>query len=105
IHSPQETVCAATFTTNRVKAAPVRVSMANFRTGDVRAIIANAGNANACTGLEGIENAKRMTEAAAGTLGLRARQVLVCSTGRIGVPLPIEKIEASIASLPAAADA
>jgi glutamate N-acetyltransferase/amino-acid N-acetyltransferase len=104
IHSPQETVCAATFTTNKVKAAPVRVSMTHFRGADVRAIVANAGNANACTGVEGIENAKRMTEATAGALGLRARQVLVCSTGRIGVPLPIEKMEASIAKLPEAVD-
>src|SRR6188508_2696533 len=104
IYSPQETVAAATFTTNKVKAAPVRVSMVNLRTSDVRAIVANAGNANACTGVAGIETAKRMTEAAATALGLRARQVMVCSTGRIGVPLPIEKIEASIAELPAAAN-
>ena len=104
IHSPQPTVAAATFTTNRVKAAPVRVSQAHLRSDDVRAIVANAGNANACTGLAGIETAKRMAEAAAGALGLRARQVLVCSTGRIGVPLPIEKMEPCIAQLPAAAD-
>ena len=102
IHSPQETVVAATFTTNKVKAAPVRVSLAHLRTGDVRAIIANAGNANACTGLAGIETAKRMAEAAATALGLKARQVMVCSTGRIGVPLPIEKMEATIATLPGA---
>ena len=102
IYSPQETVAAATFTTNKVKAAPVRVSLAHLRTGDVRAIIANAGNANACTGLAGIETAKRMAEAVAQALGLRARQVMVCSTGRIGVPLPIEKMEATIAALPAA---
>jgi glutamate N-acetyltransferase/amino-acid N-acetyltransferase len=105
IHSPQPTVAAGTFTTNRVKAAPVRVSMANLRTGDVRAIVANAGNANACTGPRGIEHARRMTEAAATALGLKWRQVLVCSTGRIGVPLPIEKMEATIATLPAATSA
>ncbi len=104
IHSPQETVAAATFTTNKVKAAPVRVSLAHLRTGDVRAIIANAGNANACTGLAGIETAKRMTAAAASALGLKARQVMVCSTGRIGVPLPIEKMEATIATLPGVID-
>jgi glutamate N-acetyltransferase/amino-acid N-acetyltransferase len=102
IHSPQPTVAAGTFTTNRVKAAPVRVSMMNLRSNDVRAIIANAGNANACTGVAGLECAKRMTAATAAALGLRERQVLVCSTGRIGVPLPIEKMEASIATLPAA---
>ena len=104
IHSPQETVAAATFTTNKVKAAPVRVSLAHLRSGDVRAIIANAGNANACTGLAGIETAKRMTEAAANALGLKARQVMVCSTGRIGVPLPIEKMEATIGTMPGVID-
>ncbi len=102
IHSPRETVAAATFTTNRVKAAPVRVSLMHLRSTDVRAILANAGNANACTGLVGIENAKRMTAAAASALGIRDRQVMVCSTGRIGVQLPIEKMEASIAALPGA---
>jgi glutamate N-acetyltransferase/amino-acid N-acetyltransferase len=100
IHSPQPTVAAGTFTTNRVKAAPVRVSIAHLRTADVRAIVANAGNANACTGLPGIEHAKRMAEAVGAALGLKGRQVLVCSTGRIGVPLPIEKMEATIAELP-----
>ena len=97
IHSPQPTEAAATFTTNRVKAAPVRVSQAHLRSADVRAIVANAGNANACTGVAGIETAKRMARAAATALGLKDRQVMVCSTGRIGVPLPIEKMEATIA--------
>lgn len=100
IHSPVPTVAAATFTTNKVKAAPVRVSMAHVKGKDVRAIIANAGNANACTGCEGIEHAKRMTQAAAAALKLRERQVLVCSTGRIGVAMPIKRIEEHIATLP-----
>ena len=96
ISSPQPTVAAGTFTTNRVKAAPVRLSQLHLRTPDVRAIVANAGNANACTGPAGIETAKRMTRATASALGLKERQVLVCSTGRIGVPLPIEKMESAI---------
>jgi glutamate N-acetyltransferase/amino-acid N-acetyltransferase len=99
IYSPQPTLAAGTFTTNRVKAAPVRVSMVNVRSADVRAIVANAGNANACTGVRGIENAKRMASATAAALGLKDRQVLVCSTGRIGVQLPIDKIESTIAKL------
>ncbi|HEX8311446.1 MAG TPA: bifunctional glutamate N-acetyltransferase/amino-acid acetyltransferase ArgJ [Chthoniobacteraceae bacterium] len=102
IHSPTPAVAAGTFTTNRVKAAPVRVSTIHLRSPDVRAIIANSGNANACTGVGGIEGAKRMARAAASALGLKERQVLVCSTGRIGVPLPIEKMEATIQSLPGA---
>lgn len=99
IYSPQPTVAAGTFTTNRVKAAPVRVSAAHLRGDDVRAIVANAGNANACTGVGGIETAKRMTRKVASALGLKERQVLVCSTGRIGVPLPIEKMEGTIGEL------
>src|SRR3954454_6223782 len=89
IYSPQPTVAAGTFTTNKVKAAPVRISAVNLRSADTRAIIANAGNANACTGVGGIETAKRMTKAAAEALGLKDKQVLVCSTGRIGVAIPI----------------
>jgi glutamate N-acetyltransferase/amino-acid N-acetyltransferase len=105
VYSDTPSVAAGTFTTNRVKAAPVRVSITNLRTPDVRAIVANAGNANACTGVEGIKNAKRMTRAAAEALDIKERQVLVCSTGRIGVPLPIEKMEATIADLPKACSA
>lgn len=101
IVSQHKTAAAGTFTTNKVKAAPVRVSRANLASPDVRAIIANSGNANACTGIAGLQHAKRMTAAAAKALGLKARQVLVCSTGRIGVELPIEKIEATIEDLPA----
>lgn len=99
IYSPTPAVVAGTFTTNKVRAAPVRVSAAHLRAQDVRAIVANAGNANACTGADGIENAKRMTRAAGKALGLQERQVMVCSTGRIGVPLPIDKIEQSIHQL------
>jgi glutamate N-acetyltransferase/amino-acid N-acetyltransferase len=98
IYSPQPTVAAGTFTTNKVKAAPVRVSLQHLRSPDVRAIVANSGNANACTGATGIDTAKRMTKAAADALGLKERQVMVCSTGRIGVPLPIEKIEKTLSA-------
>ena len=102
IYSTERAVAAGTFTTNRVKAAPVRVSMMHVRSPDVRAIVVNAGNANACTGVGGIAHAKRMARAMAAALDLRDRQVLVCSTGRIGVPLPIAKMEATIATLPTA---
>lgn len=98
----ESTVAAATFTTNKVKAAPVRVSAAHIRTPRIRAIIANAGNANACTGLAGIQHAKRMAAATARALGVKERQVLVCSTGRIGKELPIRKMEATIRKLPKA---
>ncbi|MBV9128131.1 MAG: bifunctional ornithine acetyltransferase/N-acetylglutamate synthase [Verrucomicrobia bacterium] len=95
--SDGHSVAAAVFTNNKIKAAPVRVSLAHLRAGDTRAVVLNSGNANACTGLPGIDHAKRMARAAAATLGLRERQVLVCSTGRIGMELPIEKIESALA--------
>src|SRR4051812_219021 len=99
ILSQHKTAAAGTFTTNKVKAAPVRVSRANLVSPDVRAIIANSGNANACTGITGLQNAKRMCAATATALGLKARQVLVCSTGRIGVQLPIDKMESTIGAI------
>jgi glutamate N-acetyltransferase/amino-acid N-acetyltransferase len=82
----------ACFTTNKVKAACVRVSQQHVKTGDARAIIANSGNANACTGPAGIADAKAMTKAVAEEMGIRMRQVLVCSTGIIGMKMPIERI-------------
>ena len=99
IVSEHPAVAAGTFTTNRVKAAPVRVSKAHLRSPDVLAIVVNSGNANACTGVSGIESAKRMTQAAASAFGAKSRQVLVCSTGRIGVQLPIAKVEQAIGHL------
>jgi len=99
IASRHETVAAATFTTNRVKAAPVIVSGENLRGRDTRAVILNSGNANACTGNQGLADARRMTSAAASALGLLDAQVLVCSTGRIGIPLPIDRIESAIPEL------
>lgn len=100
IYSEVPAVGAATFTTNKVKAAPVRVSSTHLRSKETRAIVANSGNANACTGVEGIENAKRMCKSVSDALGINERQVMVCSTGRIGVGLPIRKMEEAIAQLP-----
>jgi glutamate N-acetyltransferase/amino-acid N-acetyltransferase len=99
IVSDAPAVAAGTFTTNLVKAAPVVVSGAHLRSLAARAIIANSGNANACTGPQGLDCARRMCRAVAATLGLDSREVLVCSTGRIGVQLPIEKMEAAISRL------
>jgi len=93
---PGPGVATGVFTTNRVKAAPVRVSMDHLRRDEVRAIVVNSGNANACTGVEGIDNAKKMARAAAKALGLRQRQVMVCSTGIIGLPLPMDRIVPAI---------
>jgi glutamate N-acetyltransferase / amino-acid N-acetyltransferase len=91
--------CAATFTTNAVKAAPVRVSMEHLGRGPHRAIILNSGNANACTGRQGMAAARAMAFAAASKTGCPPGAVMVCSTGRIGVPLPIKEITAGIERL------
>ena len=84
---------AGAFTTNRVKAAPVRVSQAHLRKGDLRAIVANSGNANACTGVQGIRDANAMCDAVAKPLGLKRTEIGVCSTGVIGLPMPMMRLE------------
>lgn len=102
IYSEKSCAAAATFTTNRVKAAPVKLSQAHFRKGEIRAIIANSGNANACTGLIGIRDAKAMCSATAKGLKLNMSQVGVCSTGVIGLPMPMQRITPRIPELVAA---
>ncbi len=92
IYSESPCVAAGTFTTNRVKAAPVRVTQAHMRADDIQAIIANSGNANACTGVRGIEDSRQTAKAVGKALGLRQRQVAVCSTGVIGLPMPMDLI-------------
>ncbi len=102
IVSDRKAKTTACFTTNRVKAAPVRVSAIHVKGGDARAIIANSGNANACTGPQGIADAKSMTRAVAEQLGLKMNQVLVNSTGIIGMPMPMDRILPRTADLVAA---
>jgi glutamate N-acetyltransferase/amino-acid N-acetyltransferase len=92
IVSDTPTITDAVFTTNKVRAGCVRVCQQHIKESDTRAIIANSGNANACTGVQGIQDAKAMTKAVAEEIGVKMRQVLVCSTGIIGMPLPIERI-------------
>jgi len=101
IYSKNLCSTAAMFTRNKVKAASVVLSQANISDGKLRAIIANSGNANACTGQEGTAAAKRMAQAAADNLLISPSEIAVASTGVIGVPLPIEKIEANIDALKA----
>ncbi len=99
IYSEKDAAAAGVFTTNRVKAAPVILSQQNIRKGRVRAIIANSGNANACTGKVGLDNARREAELVAKELGIKADEVLVASTGVIGTPLPMDRIERVIPEL------
>lgn len=92
-------VAAGVFTTNMVKAAPILVSMEHIqRSGDnVVAVVINAANANACTGELGLKNSHLTTEWVAEALGCAPQQVLVMSTGVIGVQLPMDKIEKGVA--------
>lgn len=93
------TTSAAMFTTNRVRAACVRVSQAHSRRANIRAIVANSGNANACTGRAGIDVARRECAIVARSLGLRPAEVGVCSTGVIGLPMPMKRIEPRLPEL------
>lgn len=96
---------AAVFTRNRVTAAPVRWSRETLQRGNVRAAVVNSGNANACTGERGLEDAAATAKAAADALGMEPDQFLVASTGIIGRFLPIEKLLAGIPQAAAALDA
>jgi glutamate N-acetyltransferase/amino-acid N-acetyltransferase len=87
---------AATFTTNLVKAAPVKVSMKHARKGKVRGVVINAGCANACTGVGGIADAKAMVEHVAKKSKNKPDEWLVCSTGRIGSRLPMPLVRKGI---------
>jgi glutamate N-acetyltransferase/amino-acid N-acetyltransferase len=77
---------AGTFTSSKVKSAPVLVSMERIKSGKAQAIVANSGNANACTGERGLQDARRMTEITANELKIDPELVLVASTGKIGRP-------------------
>jgi glutamate N-acetyltransferase/amino-acid N-acetyltransferase len=87
---------AAVFTQNAFCAAPVIVSRENVENGDIRAIVCNAGNANAVTGEQGLKDAREMAEVAATALNLQPDQFIVCSTGIIGRPMPMEKVRSGI---------
>ncbi|MFO7773457.1 MAG: bifunctional glutamate N-acetyltransferase/amino-acid acetyltransferase ArgJ [Dehalococcoidia bacterium] len=87
---------AGVFTTNRIKSAPVVLSQRHIAEGRAQAVVVNSGCANACLGEQGLADALEMANLAAAKLGLRAEQILVASTGVIGVPLPMDKIRAGI---------
>lgn len=96
IYSQIPAIAWGMFTTNKVKAAPVQVSMGKIRRRRAQAILANSGNANACTGEKGIQDAQKMARLAAQELGIKEEVVLVASTGHIGKPLPMPQIEEGI---------
>ena len=96
IYTEKEAAVAGVFTKNQVAAAPIRVSKIVVDTGTAHAIVANAGCANACTGEQGLRNAEKMAEIAAVELNCKSDDVVVASTGIIGVNLPMDKMEAGI---------
>lgn len=99
--SDVEATAAAVFTRNHFPGAPIVLGRETIRGGRLRAIIANSKVSNVATGARGVEDARRMAAAAAAELGTEANRILVSSTGVIGVPLPIEKIEAGVRGMAA----
>jgi glutamate N-acetyltransferase/amino-acid N-acetyltransferase len=96
VRSTTPAVGAAVWTTNRILAAPVVLSKANLETAEPQAVVVNAGVANAATGERGLADAARTAEEAAAALGLEPAEIVVLSTGVIGVPLPMERVLAGV---------
>jgi glutamate N-acetyltransferase/amino-acid N-acetyltransferase len=94
--SDTRATAAGVFTRNRVKAAPVVVSQLHLKKGAARAVVVNSGNANACTGSQGLADALRMAQTAADVVDCEPGEVLVASTGVIGRSMPMERIRAAI---------
>ncbi len=100
IFSESPCTAAATFTLNKVKAAPLLLTQKVIQNGnDVKAVIINSGNANACTGVQGEEDAEESQKVCAEKLGIPPEEVLVASTGVIGQPLPTAKLFDGIKSI------
>src|SRR5437868_7111142 len=96
VHCPEGAVAAGVYTTNLVHAAPVVVDWARTPSSDIRVVIVNSGNANACTGERGLDDAREMTRLAAEAVAAKDHQALVMSTGVIGQFLPMDKIAAGV---------
>ena len=99
IFSEAESAIAGTFTTNAVKAAPVRICMQKIRSGKGQAIVVNSGNANACTGKQGMKDAQEIMVKIAKQLGISRPLTYICSTGVIGTPMPMQRIIPAIGPL------
>lgn len=97
IFSEVEARVAGMFTTNKVKAAPVLLNMERVNRGSARAIVANSGNANACNGEQGMQDARAMGKEVARLLNIPGESVLIASTGVIGQPMPMERVLPGIA--------
>jgi glutamate N-acetyltransferase/amino-acid N-acetyltransferase len=98
IFIPGETACSAVFTKNKFAAAPVIITKEQLsRCRKINAVLINSGIANACTGVQGIDNARKTIKVAAEYLNLHEENIIISSTGRIGRQLPLDKIEKGIA--------
>lgn len=92
IYSEAPASAACVFTQNKVVAEPVKISRKNIKNGKAQVIVCNAGNANACTGLQGQKGAEAMVEATAKGLNIDKEDVIIASTGMIGVPFPTQLV-------------
>ena len=99
IYSETEANIAGIFTTNKIKAAPVHLDIRRIRNGRGQAIVVNSGNANACTGQRGMNDAIEITKRIAGHLHIDQSLVSICSTGVIGITLPMKSIRKQIPQL------
>ncbi|MBN2296983.1 MAG: bifunctional glutamate N-acetyltransferase/amino-acid acetyltransferase ArgJ [Deltaproteobacteria bacterium] len=99
IYCDKDASVAGVFTANQIKAAPVLIGMDLVKTGRSRCIVVNSGNANACTGTKGIEDARAVTAAVADRLGVGHNEVIPLSTGVIGIGLPVERMLSKVEEL------
>ena len=99
IISQVEANIAGAFTTNTVKAAPVKLCMKKIKSGKGRVIVVNSGNANACTGTQGTKNANDIISHISGQLGIKSSLIYPCSTGVIGTQMPMDRIISAIPPL------
>jgi len=99
IYSETPAKVAGVFTRNQIKAAPVLLDMQRITSGTCQAVIANSGNANCCTGAKGMQDAISMARWTAAKLDIPEEQVLVASTGVIGEPLDVEKVQTALPEL------
>jgi glutamate N-acetyltransferase/amino-acid N-acetyltransferase len=101
IFAQSPAVIAGVFTKNEIKAAPVIMGMKRLAFGRpvARALVVNSGNANACTGTQGLKDVVQTMQLAADALKIDSREVFVCSTGVIGAPMPMERIERAMPDL------
>ena len=96
IVSEAPATAAGLFTTNQICAAPVKVCLEHIRKAGARGIVVNSGNANACTGKQGLRDAKTMAQVAGQALNIAAENIFVASTGRIGLAMPMRNVQRGI---------